>query len=78
MRSAGKHFMRVQAYPGLIEVEAWVPSSKVDNDDVLRCQSRQLCKDGVPEGGIVAAEAAYVDLSSIPELHIRPADVACP
>ena len=62
-----------RTYPGLIEVEAWVPGSKVDDDNILRSQSRQLRKDVVPERGIVAAEAAHMNLSPIPELHIRPA-----
>ena len=77
-RSARPCSMTEEAYPGLIEVEARVPSSKVDDDDILCRQWRQLRKDVVPEGGVVAPEAAHMNLTSIPELHIRPADAGCP
>ena len=69
-------FMTEGTYPGLIEVEARVPGPKVDDDDVLRRERRQLRKDGVPEGGVVAPEAAHMDLAPVPELHISPAGAA--
>lgn len=60
----------VKAHPELINIEAWIPSAKIDNDDIAFCQRPDLGKDVIPECAIEARKGAYHDLSPVLQLHL--------